>query len=101
MRKNYLKLAFMAVLTAGVTAFAGCGQKAAGSGDKDLLGRIQDKGEIVVAMEGTWAPWTYHDETDKLVGFDTEVAEKIAEKLGVKAVFVEGEWDGLLAGLEV
>ena len=36
-----------------------------------------------------------------LVGFDTEVGEAIAEILGVKAVFVEGEWDGLLAGLEV
>jgi cystine transport system substrate-binding protein len=51
-------------------------------------------------MEGTWAPWTYHDETDKLVGFDVEIGEKIAEKLGVKATFIEGEWDGLLAGLE-
>lgn len=100
MRKKYLKFALTAVLAAGITAFSGCGQKADNS-DKDLLSRIQDKGEIVVAMEGTWAPWTYHDETDKLVGFDTEVAEKIAEKLGVKAVFVEGEWDGLLAGLEV
>lgn len=79
--------------------FAGCGKKA--DGDKDLLERIREKGEIVIAMEGTWSPWTYHDENDKLVGFDTEVAQKIAEKLGVKAVFAEGEWDGLLAGLEV
>ena len=34
----------------------------------DLLEQIQSKGEIVVAMEGTWAPWTYHDENDNLVG---------------------------------
>ncbi len=65
-----------------------------------LLAQIQEKGEITVAMEGTWAPWTYHDEEDNLVGYDVEVAQKIAEKLGVKANFVEGEWDGLLAGLE-
>ena len=50
-------------------------------------------------MEGTWAPWTYHDEDDNLVGYDVEVAQQIAEKLGVKATFVEGEWDGLLAGM--
>lgn len=103
MKKSF-KLLCMIVLMAGMTVLSGCG-KDAGSGtdsqEKDLLARIQEKGEIVVAMEGTWAPWTYHDEDDKLVGFDTEVAEKIAEKLGVKAVFVEGEWDGLLAGLEV
>lgn len=66
----------------------------------DLLAQIQEKGEITVAMEGTWAPWTYHDENDNLVGYDVEVAEQIAEKLGVKANFVEGEWDGLLAGID-
>lgn len=66
----------------------------------DALARIKAKGEIVVAMEGTWAPWTYHDEKGNLVGFDTEVAQKIADKLGVKATFIEGEWDGLFAGLD-
>jgi cystine transport system substrate-binding protein len=67
---------------------------------KDQLARIMEAGEITVAMEGTWAPWTYHDENDELVGFDVEVAQNIAEKLGVTATFVEGEWDGLLAGLD-
>lgn len=89
----------MAAVMLGMSVLSGCGQRA--DSDKDLLGRIREKGEIVIAMEGTWAPWTYHDENNKLVGFDTEVAQKIAEKLGVKAVFAEGEWDGLLAGLEV
>ena len=66
----------------------------------DALQRIMDAGEIVVAMEGTWSPWTYHDENDDLVGYDVEVAEAIADKLGVTAAFVEGEWDGLFAGLD-
>lgn len=68
--------------------------------EKDRLARIQEAGEIVIAMEGTWSPWTYHDDSGELVGFDVEVGQKIAEKLGVKATFVEGGWDGLLAGLE-
>ena len=66
----------------------------------DQLARILEKGEIVIAMEGTWAPWTYHDENDELVGYDVEVGKMIAEKLGVEATFVEGEWDGLFAGLD-
>ena len=66
----------------------------------DLLAQIQQSGEIVFGTEGTWSPWTYHDENDQLVGFDIEVAQKVAEKLGVKATFVEGEWDGLLAGVD-
>ncbi len=76
------------------------GEENEAQGADDLLAKIQEKGEIVVAMEGTWAPWTYHDESDELVGYDVEIAKKIAEKLGVEAVFVEGEWDGLLAGLD-
>ncbi len=66
----------------------------------DLLTQIQERGETVVAMEGTWAPWTYHDEDDQLVGYDVEVAQNIAQRLGVEARFAEGEWDGLLAGLD-
>ncbi len=89
--------ALIGYFLAGVSVFTMCG---CGKTESDMLTRIQDEGKIVIATEGTWAPWTYHDENDKLVGFDIEVAEKIAEKLGVEAEFVEGEWDGILAGLE-
>ena len=67
----------------------------------DLLEQIREKGSITIAMEGTWSPWTFHNEDDELVGYDTEVGKAIAEYLGVKPVFIEGPWDGLLAGLEV
>lgn len=65
----------------------------------DLLSRIQERGYMIVATEGTWAPWTFHDENDELVGYDIEVAKGIADYLGVGVQFVEGEWDGLFAGL--
>ncbi|MDO4270346.1 MAG: transporter substrate-binding domain-containing protein [Eubacteriales bacterium] len=109
------KKRFAALLTAaamlGTLALTGCSQNADSNAPDDaaqpqdnaetadLLTQIQERGEIIVAMEGTWAPWTYHDENDELVGYDVEVARAIAEKLGVTASFVEGEWDGLLAGL--
>ena len=51
-------------------------------------------------MEGTWAPWTYHNENDELVGFDVEVAQAVADKLGVNATFAEAEWDSIFAGLD-
>ena len=71
-----------------------------GESADDLLAQIKERGSIIVAMEGTWAPWTYHDEDDNLVGYDVEVAQNIAEKLGVDVEFIEGAWDGLLAGLD-
>ena len=67
----------------------------------DLLDQIKEKGYMTVAQEGTYAPWSYHDENDVLTGFDVEIANNIAERLGVEAQFVEGPWDGLLAGVEV
>ena len=92
---------FLSLLLAGLLALAGCGQNGGSQEESgDLLSRIKDRGELVVAMEGTWAPWTYHDESDALAGYDVEVSTAIAEKLGVSVRFEEGEFDGLLAGLE-
>ncbi|MBQ9495446.1 MAG: transporter substrate-binding domain-containing protein [Treponema sp.] len=87
----------LAFFTAALFTTISCSKKQEQS---DLLARVREKGELVIATEGTWAPWTYHDESDKLVGFDVEVAEKIAEKLGVQATFVEAEWDGIFAGID-
>lgn len=105
----FLTLAVSAAMLGGCT---GGSREAADSGEAqqesgqstgqsaDLLEEIQDRGTITIAMEGTWAPWTYHDENGDLVGYDVEVGQLIAEKLGVEPEFVEGEWDGLLAGLD-
>lgn len=108
--KRIRLLSVILAMLMSLAALTGCGQEeraaevstAAVSNAEagDLLAQIQARGEIVVAMEGTWAPWTYHDENDVLVGYDVEVAQKIAEKLGVTPRFVEGEWDGLLSGLD-
>lgn len=112
-RKKITALALTAALSAAV--LAGCGSSAASSSAAptadsaaatadtaavDQLAQIKERGTITIAMEGTWAPWTYHDENDNLVGYDVEVGTLIAEKLGVEPEFVEGEWDGLLAGLD-
>lgn len=94
------RLQWLAGLLALVLALGLCGGCANGKTNGDQLTRIREQGYITVAMEGTWAPWTYHDEADQLVGYDVEVARALAEKLGVEARFVEGEWDGLLAGLD-
>ena len=111
--KKITALALTAALSAAV--LAGCGSSAASSSAAptadsaaatadtaaaDQLAQIKERGTITIAMEGTWAPWTYHDESDNLVGYDVEVGTLIAEKLGVEPEFVEGEWDGLLAGLD-
>jgi cystine transport system substrate-binding protein len=64
------------------------------------LAEIQRAGVIKIGTEGTYPPFTYHDKSGKLVGFDVEIGELIASGLGVKPQFVEGKWDGLIAGVD-
>ena len=89
---NWLKtLAAAAALQAAILAPALAGEN---------LAAIQSAGALKIGTEGTYAPFTYHDTDGKLVGFDVEIGEAIAKKLGVKAEFLEGKWDGLIAGLD-
>ncbi|MDF2941843.1 MAG: ABC-type amino acid transport system, periplasmic component [Herbinix sp.] len=67
---------------------------------KDLLTQIGERGKLLIGTEGTYAPYTYHDATGDLVGYDVEIARAIAEKLGVEAEFVETNWDACIAGLD-
>jgi cystine transport system substrate-binding protein len=64
------------------------------------LAAIKSAGIFKIGTEGTYAPFTFHDPSGKLVGFDVEIGQAVAAKLGVKAEFVEGKWDGLIAGLD-
>ena len=92
-----MKKVSKAVLSAALLAtLAGCSSKSEDTSLKD----VQSAGKLKIGLEGDWQPFSYHDEDDNLVGYDVEVATKVAEKLGVKAVITEGPWDGLLTGLD-
>ena len=111
-RRTFISL--MSVMAAaGVLTLAGCSSNsgssaaasgaassAASTGAADQLAAIQTNGKLVVALEGAWQPWSYHDESDTLVGYDVEVSRAIAEKLGVEPEYVESDWDSLFAGLD-
>ncbi|MBQ2082279.1 MAG: transporter substrate-binding domain-containing protein [Lachnospiraceae bacterium] len=85
MKKRFLALAAVSALT---FALCGCSAKKA---DGDLA-YIQGNGKLVVGITD-FEPMDYKDASGKWIGFDAELAEKFAESLGVKAEFVEIEWD--------
>lgn len=66
----------------------------------DDLDRIKSAGVIKIGTEGTYAPFSFHDVSGQLTGFDVEIGRAVAQHIGVKAEFVEGKWDGLIAGLD-
>ncbi|OPX05276.1 ABC transporter permease subunit [Mycobacterium sp. AT1] len=62
---------------------------------------IRSSGVLRVGTEGTYSPFSYHDQaTGQLAGYDVDVAKAIAENLGVKVEFVETPWDSIFAALE-
>ncbi|MBP9569002.1 MAG: amino acid ABC transporter substrate-binding protein [Aeromonadaceae bacterium] len=73
---------------------------ATGAYAQSSLDDIKSAGVLKIGTEGTYAPFSYHDASGKLVGFDVEIGEAIAKKIGVQAEFVEGKWDGLIAGID-
>ncbi len=103
-RRTFISL--MGVMAAaGVLGLTGCSSKdtaasTASSATLNKLDSIQKSGKLVVALEGAWQPWSYHDSSDTLVGYDVEVSRAIAEKLGVEPEYVESDWDSLFAGLD-
>ena len=109
-RRTFISL--MSVMAAaGVLSLAGCSSNtsastasstaaSASAAAANKLETIPSNGTLVIALEGAWQPWSFHDESDTLVGYDVEVSRAIAEKLGVEPEYVESDWDSLFAGLD-
>jgi len=73
---------------------------AASAGHAELLDDVKARGTLRVGLEGTYPPFNYKDEQGKLAGFDVEIAQALAERMGLKAEFTPTEWSGILAGLQ-
>ena len=99
MRKS--RILSLAVSAAAVLLLTGISVAAEETeADGGTWAKIQEEGVITFATEGTYSPYSYHDEDDVLTGYDVEIAQAIAEKLGVEAAFTETQWDGIIAGLD-
>lgn len=103
MKKRNIFVSAILALTLVIGA-TGCSTKGNNTGketvSKNLLETIKNDGKIRIGTEGTYAPFTFHDSNGTLTGFDVEIANEIAKRLGVKAEFVETKWDGMFAGLD-
>lgn len=113
--KNVLKKAGAAVLALTLAAaLAGCGSSAssaaassdtaaastADTADETELDKVKAAGKLVVGVEGTYPPFTYHDDNGEMTGLDIELGKALADKLGVEVEFQEAAWDSLLIGID-
>lgn len=94
--KKILKKSAAALAALTLTAaLAGCGSSASSaatstdttastaetSGENELE-KVKAAGKLVIGVEGTYPPFTYHDDNGELTGLDVELGKALAEKAG-------------------
>jgi len=104
------RLALVSIVAAAAIALSGCAPAepdltppggANETGDDTSLADVQAAGKLVIGTEGTYKPFTYHEDgTGDITGYDIEIIQAVAEKLGVEAEFAETQWDAIFAGLD-
>lgn len=87
-------------------SLTGCGKSeskekdtSAGASTESDMAYVKDKGTLVVGITD-FEPMDYKDENGDWVGFDADMAKAFAESLGVKAEFVEIDWDNKIMELD-
>jgi len=65
---------------------------------ESTLEQILQRGALRVGMS-TFVPWAMKDKTGKLIGFEIDVATRLAEDTGVKIEFVPTKWAGIIPAL--
>lgn len=105
--KKFAKI--MAAVMAGamiIGCFAGCGgntDDTAASGDAatgDLLARIKANGELIMATNAQFPPFESLGDDGSVVGVDVDIAQAIADKIGVKLTVKDGEFNAIINELQ-
>ncbi|PSW20143.1 amino acid ABC transporter substrate-binding protein [Photobacterium sanctipauli] len=82
-------------LFAAVALVTAAGASAA---DKSALTEIKERGTLRVGMS-TFVPWAMRDKQGELVGFEVDVARRLAKDAGLKIEFIPTAWDGIIPAL--
>ncbi len=111
MKKGFLKkLTAVAAVATIAISMIGCGaantsssSSASGSASESVLEKIKKDGKLVVGTSADYPPYEFHatvDGNDKIVGFDMDIAQEVADDLGVKLEIKDMDFDGLLVALQ-
>ncbi|MEW9671410.1 ABC transporter substrate-binding protein [Ammoniphilus sp. 3BR4] len=96
------KYQFMSLLGVALSVLlvTGCGSKdTAGPSEKGALDKIQSEKVMNVGIEGAFPPFNYFNDKNQLEGFDVDITNEMASRMGVKANFIATPWDSILDGL--
>lgn len=88
------------IITTFALVFVACGNNT-GSVEKvteSTIEQVQKRGILRVGMS-TFVPWAMKDKTGKLIGFEIDVATRLAKDMGVSVEFVPTKWSGIIPAL--
>lgn len=66
--------------------------------ENSLLEQILKRGVIRVGMS-TFVPWAMRDKEGNLIGFEVDVANRLAKDMGVNIEFIPTKWSGIIPAL--
>ena len=104
LKKGFMK---MVLGTMSLLALAACGNtsgtaNSAATDGSSALQEIKDSGKLVVGTCADYPPYEWHlvqDGEDKIIGFDIDIAQAIADELGVELEVIDMDFDGLIPAL--
>lgn len=93
-----MKKTFVLLLTLTLTAslFAGCGTS---KENLNSLASVKKSGKLLIGLEDSYPPMEFRDSKNNLVGFDIDLGNDVAKKLGVKAEYVMTDFNGIILAL--
>ena len=65
---------------------------------ESTIEQVLQRGVLRVGMD-TFVPWAMKDKTGQLIGFEIDVATRLAQDTGVKVQFVPTKWAGIIPAL--
>lgn len=94
------KIICILIILAMVFSLTACGGGEDKEATKSKIDQIKEKGELVIGTDPAWAPFEYIGADGEVAGADIELAQDIADALGVKLTIVSAAFDSLPTYLE-
>ena len=100
MRKRFLvsAIVLVSVFVLSLAASTSAGELQRKLVAESAIEQIAKRGVIKVGMD-VFVPWAMKDKKGELIGFEIDIAKKVAKDLGVKIEFVPTKWSGIIPSL--
>ncbi len=88
-KKNYF-ITLLVILIFSIVSLTGCSNETASN--KDSYDDLEEKGEIIMGLDDTFAPMGFRDDKGELVGFDVDLAKEVFERAGFEVKLQPIDW---------